>query len=241
MATQAPAVLSGRGIGRVFGAGELAVRALHPTDLEVRQGEVLVIKGPSGSGKTTLLSILGLLLRPSEGEVLLRGEALRGQDEESLTGLRRDNIGFVFQQVNLLAGLSALENVAVPLLVKGVPSDRRLTLARRMLAEVGLAGKEDAKPRQLSGGQQQRVAIARALVAGAAVLLCDEPTASLDAASGRIVLELLRRSATERGRAVVIVTHDQRVLDYADRVVEVADGVAGPVRDLAKEGVKYAS
>ncbi len=244
MSTQPHAVLSGRGIGRVFGTGDLAVRALHPTDLEVRRGEVLVIMGPSGSGKTTLLSLLGLLLRPSEGEVLLHGKELDGSDEERLTRLRRDNIGFVFQQINLLSSLSALENVAMPLLMKGVGSERRESLAREMLAAVGLAGKEQAKPRQLSGGQQQRVAIARALVTGATVLLCDEPTASLDAASGRNVLALLRRSATQMGRAVVIVTHDERVLEYGDRMVEVADGVAGPVRGLKglkKEGVEYAS
>jgi len=240
MSRQTP-VVSGRGIGRVFGAGELAVRALHPTNLEIRRGEVLVIMGPSGSGKTTLLSILGLLLRPTEGEVFLQGEALNGRGEESLTRLRRDNIGFVFQQMSLLSSLNALENVAMPLLMKGVGRERREDLAREMLAAVGLASKEHAKPRQLSGGQQQRVAIARALVTGATVLLCDEPTASLDAASGRNVLELLRRSATEMGRAVVIVTHDERVRDYGDRIVEVADGVVGPVRDLTKEEVKHAS
>ncbi len=241
MSTEAHAVLSGRGIGRVFGADELAVRALHPMDIDVRRGEVLVIMGPSGSGKTTLLSILGLLLRPTEGEVLLHGQALDGSEEETLTRLRRDNIGFVFQQINLLSGLSALENVAMPLLVKGVRPERREALAREMLAEVGLVGREQAKPRQLSGGQQQRVAIARALVTGAPVLLCDEPTASLDAAAGRNVLALLRQAATQRGRAVVIVTHDERVLEYADRMVQVADGVVGPVRDLEKAGVKYAS
>ncbi len=241
MSTQPTVVLSGRGIGKVFGEGELAVRALHPADLDLRRGEVLVIMGPSGSGKTTLLSILGLLLRPSEGEVLLNGAAVGREDEEGLTRLRRDHIGFVFQQINLLSGLTAAENVAVPLLVKGVPAGRRDRLARAMLAEVGLSGKERAKPRQLSGGQQQRVAIARALVTGAAVLLCDEPTASLDAASGRAVLELLRRSATELGRAVVVVTHDERVLPYADRLVEVADGVVGSVRELKREEVEHAS
>ena len=236
MSTQAQAVLSGRGIGKVFGAEELAVRALHPTDIEIRRGEVLVIMGPSGSGKTTLLSILGLLLRPSEGEVLLEGEALAGRDEETLTRLRRDYVGFVFQQVNLLSGLTALENVAMPLLMKGVDAARRTNQARGMLATVGLVGKGGAKPRELSGGQQQRVAIARALVTGAAVLLCDEPTASLDAASGRTVLALLRRSATEMGRAVVVVTHDERVLEYGDRVIEVADGVAGLPRRAGKQG-----
>ncbi len=241
MSIASGSVLSGRGIGRVFGAGELAVRALRPTDIDVRAGEVLVIMGPSGSGKTTLLSILGLLLRPTEGRVLLQGRAVEGCAEETLTSLRRDSIGFVFQQINLLSGLSALDNVAMPLLVKGVPAQRREALAREALAEVGLAGRETAKPRQLSGGQQQRVAIARALVTGAPVLLCDEPTASLDAATGRGVLTLLRRAARERGRAVVIVTHDERVLEFADRLVQVADGAAEPGRDLERPEVSHAS
>lgn len=240
MPSREQSVLSGQGITKVFGTDELAVRALHPTSLEIRQGEVLVIMGPSGSGKTTLLSILGLLLRPSEGEVLLHGQGLGGTDEETLTRLRRDNVGFVFQQMSLLSGLTALENVAMPLLFKGVGRELREALGREMLAKVGLTSKEQAKPRQLSGGQQQRVAIARALVTGAAVLLCDEPTASLDAASGRNVLEILRQSATEMGRAVVIVTHDDRVLEYADRLVEVADGVVRPGRSLHKEGENHA-
>jgi len=241
MTAQIPTVLEGLGVGRVFGAGELAVRALHPADVEVRRGEVLVIMGPSGSGKTTLLSILGLLLHPSEGEVLVDGQVVDTTDEESLGRLRRDNIGFVFQQMNLLSGLTALDNVAVPLLFQGVQAQEREARARAMLAEVGLSGKEHAKPRQLSGGQQQRVAIARALVTGARVLLCDEPTASLDAATGRHVLALLRHSAVELDRAVVIVTHDERILEFGDRILEVTDGVAGPVRSLKAEGVKYAS
>lgn len=240
MSTQRPTVLSARRIGKVFGTEELAVRALHPTDFEIHQGEVLVIMGPSGSGKTTLLSILGLLLRPSEGEVLLHGQGLDGSDEESLTRLRRDNVGFVFQQMSLLSSLTALENVSMPLLFKGVGPERRKALAREMLAKVGLEGKDQAKPRQLSGGQQQRVAIARALVTGAVALLCDEPTASLDAASGRNVLEILRQSATHMGRAVVIVTHDERVLQYGDRLVEVADGVVRSARSLPEERERHA-
>ncbi len=234
-------VLLAQGVGRVFGAGDLAVRALHATDVEVRSGEVLVIMGPSGSGKTTLLSILGLLLRPSEGRVLLSGQALDSGDEESLARIRRDNIGFVFQQMNLLSGLTALDNVALPLLLQGRGAEERLERARRALVAVGLAGKEQAKPRQLSGGQQQRVAIARALVTGARALLCDEPTASLDSAAGLNVLTLLRQAAVEMGRAVAIVTHDERILQFGDRVLEIRDGVPGSVRTLKMEGVKYAS
>jgi putative ABC transport system ATP-binding protein len=225
--TLPPAVaLEGRGIGRVFGRGELAVRALHPTDLEVRRGEVLVIMGPSGSGKTTLLSILGLVLTPTEGDVRIGGRSVEGATDDELAVLRRDHVGFVFQQFNLLPSLSARENAAVPLLLAGVRAEERRARADGALALVGMADKRDALPRLLSGGQQQRVAIARALVADAPVLLCDEPTASLDGETGRGILGTLRALAAERDRAVVIVTHDDRVLSIADRLIHVIDGRA---------------
>jgi len=215
--------LEGRGIGKVFGAGDLAARALHPTDLEVRGGEVLVIMGPSGSGKTTLLSLLGLVLTPTEGEVFVDGKSIARASADELAALRRDRLGFVFQQFNLLPSLSALENVAVPLLLSGLSRPERHARAGRALELVGMADRRAARPRQLSGGQQQRVAIARALVNDAPVLLCDEPTASLDGDTGRGVLETLVRLA-RGGRAVVIVTHDERVLPIADRLVHVVDG-----------------
>ena len=226
--TASPIALEGRAIGKVFGEGDLAARALHPTDLEIRRGEVLVIMGPSGSGKTTLLSILGLVLTPTEGEVLVDGRSVAAAGADELAALRRDRLGFVFQQFNLLPSLSALENVAVPLLLTGLRRAERVARATEALSLVGMADKRDAKPRFLSGGQQQRVAIARALVNDAAVLLCDEPTASLDGTTGRGVLASLRGLAGS-GRAVVVVTHDDRVLSIADRLVHVIDGrvVAG--------------
>jgi putative ABC transport system ATP-binding protein len=215
--------LEGRGIGKVFGRGDLASRALHPTDIEVRRGEVLVIMGPSGSGKTTLLSILGLVLSPTEGEVLAEGRSVSGATPDELAVLRRDRLGFVFQQFNLLPSLTALENAAVPLLLSGASAAQRREKALRALELVGMADKRSARPRQLSGGQQQRVAMARALVNEAPVLLCDEPTASLDGATGRGILATLRALASN-GRAVAIVTHDDRVLSIADRLVHVIDG-----------------
>ena len=228
--------LEGRGIGKVFGRGELAARALHPTDIQVRRGEVLVIMGPSGSGKTTLLSILGLVLSPTEGEVLVDGRSVSGAAPDEMAILRRDRMGFVFQQFNLLPSLSALENAAVPLLLSGASRAERLEKGLRALELVGMAEKRSANPRQLSGGQQQRVAIARALVNDVPVLLCDEPTASLDGATGRGVLATLRGLATG-GRAVVIVTHDERVLSIADRLVNVIDGRVVPaVEPLAAAG-----
>ena len=219
--------LEGRGIGKVFGRGALAARALHPTDIQVRRGEVLVVMGPSGSGKTTLLSILGLVLSPTEGEVLVEGRSVARAAPDEMAVLRRDRLGFVFQQFNLLPSLSALENAAVPLLLSGASRPERLARGMRALDLVGMADKRGARPRQLSGGQQQRVAIARALVNDAPVLLCDEPTASLDGASGRGVLATLRELA-RGGRAVVIVTHDERVLSIADRLVNVIDGTVAP-------------
>ncbi len=229
-------VLEGRGIGKVFGRGALAARALHPTDIQVRRGEVLVIMGPSGSGKTTLLSILGLVLSPTEGEVLADGRSVSSAGPDELAMLRRDRLGFVFQQFNLLPSLSALENAVVPLLLAGASRPERLAKGMRALELVGMADKRQAKPRQLSGGQQQRVAIARSLVNDAPVLLCDEPTASLDGASGRGVLATLRELA-QGGRAVVVVTHDERVLSIADRLVNVVDGRVIP----AEEKLAYAA
>jgi len=222
--TVQPPVLEGRGIGEVFGRGDLAVRALHPTDIEVRRGEVLVIVGPSGSGKTTLLSILGLVLSPTEGEVIVDGRSVAAATRDELAMLRRTGMGFVFQQFNLLPSLSAVENVAVPLLLDGVPRRERLGRAARALDLVGMADKYDVVPRRLSGGQQQRVAIARALVNDAPVLLCDEPTASLDGTTGRGVLTVLRDLASTANRAIIVVTHDDRVLPIADRIVHVIDG-----------------
>jgi putative ABC transport system ATP-binding protein len=219
-------ILEGRGIGKVFGKGELAVRALHPTDVAIFRREVLVIMGPSGSGKTTLISMLGLVLSPTEGTVYVEGRPVSQASPDELAALRRDKVGFIFQQFNLLGGLSALENVAVPLLLRGVSSAERRARARHALDLLSMAKKVDAKARMLSGGQQQRVAIARALVADAGVLLCDEPTASLDGKAGRDVLDTLARLAREEDRAIVIVTHDDRVLRIADRVVHVEDGRA---------------
>lgn len=219
--------LEGRGIGRVFGRGALAVRALHPTDIAIRRGEVLVIMGPSGSGKTTLLSILGLVLTPTEGDVLVDGRSVGNATADEMAVLRRDRVGFIFQQFNLLPSLSALENAAVPLLLSGVRRADRIARASAALDLVGMADKRSATPRLLSGGQQQRVAIARALVNDAPVLLCDEPTASLDGSTGRGILATLSELAGS-GRAVAIVTHDERVLSIADRVVHVIDGRVHP-------------
>ncbi len=217
-------VLEGRGIGRVFGEAVLAVRALQPTDIVIRRSEVLVIMGPSGSGKTTLLSILGLVLTPTEGEVFVDGKSVAPATADELALLRRDRIGFIFQQFNLIPSLSAADNASLPLLLAGVRRAERTSRAKRVLESVGIADKWSVSPRQLSGGEQQRVSIARALINGTSVLLCDEPTASLDSTTGRGILTTLQDLAHKEDRAVVIVTHDERVLSIADRLLRVEDG-----------------
>jgi putative ABC transport system ATP-binding protein len=213
-----------RGVSKTYGDGALAVRALHPVDLDVAHGEVLLMMGPSGSGKTTLLSIMGAILSASSGSVRLNGEEIVGRRQRDLPGIRLAHVGFVFQGFNLFAALSALENVALALDIRGERGRAATAKARAALAAVGLADKAAAHPSDLSGGQKQRVAIARALVGDPGIVLADEPTAALDAESGRIVLDLLQTLAHERQRAVVLVTHDHRATAYADRVVHIADG-----------------
>jgi len=217
-------LLEGRKVGRVYGEGDLAVRVLYPVSFAVGAGEVVVISGPSGSGKTTLLSILGLVLSPTEGEVWVGGRCATGLARDELSRIRLSALGFVFQQFNLLGGLSALENVALPLSLAGTAAVAARERARNALERVSLAEHAHKKPRQLSGGQQQRIAIARAIVGEPLVVLCDEPTASLDAASGNQVLDLLRGIVSDQQRGAVIVTHDERVTRIADRVVRVNEG-----------------
>ena len=213
-----------RGVSKVYGEGAAAVRALADVDLAVCPGDMLMLCGPSGSGKTTLLSIMGGILRASRGSVLVRGEDITKLREAELPRVRLGNFGFMFQGFNLFPALTARENVEVALTLRGRSKRRARVEAAELLGRVGLAQKAAAYPADLSGGQKQRVAIARALAGDPPVLLADEPTAALDAASGQNVMEILRRLAEERERAVVIVTHDSRVLHYGTRMVEIADG-----------------
>jgi putative ABC transport system ATP-binding protein len=213
-----------RGVTKDFGQGEGRVRALRGVDLDAVAGQLTLLVGPSGCGKTTLISILAGLLDPTEGEVTVLGEDLRRLGGRRLARFRAEHVGFVFQQYNLLPALTAAENAAVPLLVAGRPRREAVARAAEVLAAVGLADKTEALPAQLSGGQQQRVAIARALVHGPRLLVCDEPTAALDAHSGRTVMGLLREVALQPGRAVLVVTHDSRVFDFGDRIVHMSDG-----------------
>ena len=217
-------VIRMRGVSKTYGEGAAAVHALANIDLDVRAGDILMLRGPSGSGKTTLLSIMGGILRASRGSVLVCGEDIAKLREWELPRVRLGNFGFIFQGFNLFGALTARENVEVALTLRGRSKRRARLEAAELLAQVGLGDKAIAYPADLSGGQKQRVAIARALAGDPPVLLADEPTAALDGSSGENVMEILRRLAAERGRAVVIVTHDSRVLHYGTRMVEIADG-----------------
>ena len=204
----------------VYGAGDTAVRALDAVNFQVAAGQVMALMGPSGSGKTTLLMILGCLLHPTAGTVWVEGQALAGLSTRELAQLRLRRMGFIFQSYNLFPALTAAENVQVALELKG----RDLGEATALLDLVGLAGRRRNFPAQLSGGEKQRVAIARALAGDPPILLADEPTAALDSVNGRAVVRLLRDLAHAQGRAVVIVTHDPRIGELADRVVHIEDG-----------------
>ncbi len=205
--------------------GAYEVPALRGVSLRVERGEFVTIMGPSGSGKSTLLYMIGCLDKPTSGKVIIDGVDTSKLDDRRLTDLRREKIGFVFQQYYLLPTLTALENVELPMVFSGVPKGERERKARKLLELVGLRGKEDRKPMELSGGEQQRVAIARALANDPPILLCDEPTGNLDTQSGKVVMDLIKRLNVERGVTVVLVTHDPSLSVYADRVIRIRDGM----------------
>ena len=217
-------VINAKQIGKVYGTGVGAFRALSGVNLKIRRGELTLLMGPSGSGKTTLLSILGCILHASEGELEILRERVSKLPEKELPRIRRDAIGFVFQGFNLFPTLTARENVALALDVRGRKGKATEARAADLLEQVGLGAKGRSFPADLSGGQKQRVAIARALAGDPPILLADEPTAALDSTSGRNVIELLQSLSKEQDRAVVIVTHDPRVLDFGDRVLHLEDG-----------------
>jgi putative ABC transport system ATP-binding protein len=211
------------GAARWFGAGHTQVTALHPTSLTVAAGELLAVMGPSGSGKTTLLSLVGGLDKPSAGRVVVAAQDVGALKPKDLAILRRRTVGYVFQDLNLLAGLTARENVAIPLELDGRPIAEARAAADVALASVGLAALADRFPDDLSGGEQQRVAIARALVGGRQIVLADEPTGALDTITGESVMRLLRAHCDGGGTAI-LVTHDAAHAAWADRVVFLRDG-----------------
>jgi putative ABC transport system ATP-binding protein len=218
------AVLAVDEVTKVFEEGSQRVEVLRGVSLEVREGEVVALEGPSGSGKTTLLSIMGCILTPTAGGVTVAGRKVKLDDATSLRAVRRESIGFVFQQYNLFPALTALENVEYALNVKGKRGRAAHQEANRVLERVGLGDRKGFLPRDLSGGQKQRVAIARALAGSPRVILADEPTANLDTTVGTEVLGLFRSLAKDERKGLVIVTHDPKVRDVADRVVGIRDG-----------------
>jgi putative ABC transport system ATP-binding protein len=217
-------IVEAKGIKKTLGRGAGQVQALRGVDLSLKRGELTLLMGPSGSGKTTLLLILGCMLAPSAGTATVCGTSTADADKEGLAKIRRDHIGFVFQTYHLFPTLSAAQNVQLALDIRGERGRRAAKKAREALTMVGLEQKANTLPGELSGGEQQRVAIARAFVANPSVILADEPTAALDSDNGRTIMGILADAAHERDRAVLVVTHDPRILPFADRIVEIEDG-----------------
>lgn len=217
------ATLELRQVSRIYGTGAVEVHALREVDLSVNPGELVAVMGPSGSGKSTLLTIAGSLEEPTSGEVLVGGSSLASMSRDGRARLRRRTIGYVFQDFNLLAGLTAVENVALPLELDGVGVKAARTAGLAVLEELGLAEQARRYPDDLSGGERQRVAIARAIVGDRQLLLADEPTGALDSVNGEAVMRLLR-TACKRGVAGIVVTHDARLASWADRIVFLRDG-----------------
>jgi putative ABC transport system ATP-binding protein len=223
-------------IVKEFPVGDASVRVLHGIDTEVRSGELTYLVGESGSGKTTLISIIAGILYPTHGRVEVFGTDIYTLSDADLVRFRLATIGFIFQQYNLLPTLTAAENAAVPLIAAGMKRGEAVERGRALLDKLNIGNQADKLPRQLSGGQQQRVAIARALVHEPRLVVCDEPTAALDARSGRTVMDLLREVALAAERAVIIVTHDNRIFDLADRILAMEDGrITHDGRDMPKD------
>lgn len=220
-------VLRCEGLGRSYGRGAAQVRALVDAELELRAGELVVLRGPSGSGKTTLLNLLGGLDEPSTGRVWIGDREVTGASESELVALRRSEIGYIFQTFALLPILSAAENVDLPMRIAGRPAEERAARVAELLDAVGLTGHENQRPAELSGGQQQRLGIARALANDPRLIIADEPTGQLDSRNAEAMMTLLATLVHERGVAAIVSTHDPRMAEHADRVLEIADGRLG--------------
>jgi len=217
--------VSCRGLTKSYGADDVQTPALRGVDLDIRYGELLMLVGPSGSGKTTLLSIVAGILDQDAGQCVVLDREIRNMGVTERARFRGVSVGFVFQAFNLLPSLTIAENVALPLLINGLSRKAAVTRAKDLLDSFGLGGRAEALPTQLSGGQQQRVAIARALVHEPKLIVCDEPTSNLDHAAGHHVMDLLRREAQAPDRALVVVTHDARIFEFADRIAHMDDGM----------------
>jgi len=218
-------VIETQNLKKRYRMGKLDVSALNGVNLRVEAGEFMSIMGPSGSGKTTLLNLIGALDRPTEGKVLIKGTDILGLNDNELAELRNREIGFVFQFFNLMARMSALKNVEMPMAFAGVPQEKRKRRATELLEKVGLGDRLDHRPTELSGGEQQRVAIARALVNNPSVVLCDEPTGNVDTETGKEIIATLRKLNKEQRQTFVIVTHDPVIAGSVDRIAHMQDGL----------------
>ena len=213
-----------RGLTKTYGSGDAQVMALRGIDLDVRRGELLMVVGPSGCGKTTLISVIAGILEQDSGECEVLGRDLKHMAQRERARFRGFSVGFVFQLFNLLPALNAVENVSIPLLINGMDRNNAESRAEEILGSVHLGSRLDALPAKLSGGQQQRVAIARALVHAPKLIVCDEPTSNLDHVTGRSMMDLLREAAKSPDRAIIVVTHDPRIFEFADRIAHMDDG-----------------
>jgi putative ABC transport system ATP-binding protein len=232
-----PIAVDCRGVTKTFGVGDARVPALRGVTFAAGAGEMTLLVGPSGCGKTTLISAIAGMLTPDAGSISVFGADLRKLSRGKLTAFRAKSVGFVFQQFNLLPALTATENASIPLRILGTPAGEANRRAAALLDRLGLAAHRNRFPAELSGGQQQRVAIARALVHEPHLVVCDEPTASLDAQSGQAAMALLRELAVRADRAVIVVTHDNRIFSFADRIAHMADG---RIDDIATQDAEAA-
>jgi putative ABC transport system ATP-binding protein len=211
-------------VHKVYKTSYYEVRAINGITMRIEDGEFIAIMGPSGSGKSTLLYLIGCLDKPTKGEVIIDGVETSKLGDDELTRLRREKLGFIFQQYNLISTLTALENVELPMIFRGVPKDERKRKAMELLRLVGIEDIAERKPMEISGGQQQRVAIARAMANEPRILLCDEPTGNLDSKSGRQIMGTIKELNEEKGVTVILVTHDPSMAEFAERIVRLRDG-----------------
>lgn len=231
MGTEAKPVIQVKNLYKVYRVGDSHVRALDGVNLEIYKGEFCLIVGTSGSGKSTLLNMLAGLEKPTKGEIIIAGEHMENKTENQLVKFRREHIGFIFQSFNLMGTMNAVENVALPLTFQGVDKDIRLKRASRVLDLVGLKEHKKHKPTQMSGGQQQRVGVARALVVNPEIIFADEPTGNLDSNTSKEVMELMQKVVREQKQTLVMVTHDNYLASFADRIFHIIDGKIVKIED----------
>lgn len=238
MSTGQEAVIRVKGLYKIYKVGDTRVRALNGVDFQIHKGEFCAIVGASGSGKSTLLNMLAGLEKPTKGEIIIAGEHMEKKSENELVAFRRKHIGFIFQSFNLLPTMNAVENVALPLTFQGMEKEKRLKLAEQAIRLVGLQKYCRHKPTQMSGGQQQRVGVARALVVNPEIIFADEPTGNLDSHTSEDVMNLMKKVVREQKQTLIMVTHDNHLAEYADRIFHIKDGKIIKIEDK-RENAEY--